>query len=253
MSFHDEVEELIKDVPDDCILRKPREVHSAMLELITAKAHITAAFRDSTGLYSTCVLKADADKQFFIIDELKPRDGHERAMGKEPFTLRTNVHGIEVIMLDNVIAGAGKYRDGAIYKLPFPTRMVYMQRRGAFRVIIRQSVGAKVTCTSAQLSEPIEGRVRDLSATGAKLSFRGRIDPQIAVDSHLDNIRIDVPDKTGFECKCEVRFVAYDRDRNVTLCGVQFLGLEAKQTQQITLLVNDLEREARRATSGVRR
>lgn len=253
MSFHDEVEELLQDVPTDCILRKPRDVHSALLELITARAHITSAFPDSTKLYSTCVLKADLDKRFFIIDEFKPTDGHDRVLKKHAFTLRTNVHGIEIILLDNVISGAGKYRDGAIYKVPFPDRMVYMQRRGAFRVIIRSSVGAKVRVTSAQLSEAMAGRVLDLSATGAKLSFKGKIDPQIAVDAILDRIEIEVPGKTGFTCKCEVRFAAYLPDRNVTLCGVRFLGLDAKHTQHITVLVNDLEREARRAASGIRR
>lgn len=253
MSFHDEVEELLKDVPADCILRKARDVHSAMLELITAKAHITAAFPDSPKLYSTAVLKADLEKQFFILDEFKPTDGHDRVLKKEAFTLRTNVHGIEIIVLDSVITGAGKYREGAIYKVPFPSRMVYMQRRGAFRVIIRSSVGAKVSCTSSQLAEPMNGSVLDLSATGAKLSFRGKIDPQIAVDTILDRIEVEVPEKTGFDCKVEVRFVAYIRDRNVTMCGVRFLGLDAKQSQQVTVLVNDLEREARRAASGIRR
>lgn len=250
MSFQSEIDHLIKDVPRDCILKRPREVCNALRELIANKAIVSAAFFNSDNLYNTMILKSDLDKQFFLLDEFNPPSGHKRAMDREHFTLRTNINGIEVIIQDNVIAGAGKHKDGAIYKVRFPQQMVYMQRRGAYRVEVRRSLGSTVDCLpSAHFPE--RGTLLDLSATGAKIEMPGELDPMPEVDNRIELMRVNVPDKGNFECPAEVRFAIYYPKLKVTRCGLRFLEMTPAQTQGVTLIVNEIERQVRRESTGI--
>ncbi len=250
MTFQSDIEHLIKDVPRDCILKRPREICNALRELIANKALVTAAFWNSDTLYNTMILKSDLDKQFFLLDEFNPVSGHKRAMEREHFTLRTNINGIEVIIQDNVIAGAGKHRDGAIYKVRFPQQMVYMQRRGAYRVEVRRSLGSSVHCLPSE-QFPERGTVLDLSATGAKIEMPGEITPMPEVDNRIERVKIHIPDKGEFECPAEVRFATYYQSLKVTRCGVRFLEMTPAQTQSVTLIVNEIERQVRRESTGI--
>lgn len=249
MKFHREVSEIVQQVPRDCILRNAREIHGAMQDLIRRRCNLTIAFEGNTQLYASMVIRSDREKQFFILDGLSPSSGDQHAMALERFTLRANLQGVEIIALNNVISGHGKNEGRSIYKVPFPSELVYMQRRNAFRVYIRRGMSAEANMKTAGRPEPLIAEVMDLSATGMKVRIRGMLDPPAQKNEVFHRCYVQVPGKGDFECRAVMRHASFHRQQQMTLCGIEFRDLDGRTSQRIALLVNEIERENRREDS----
>lgn len=253
MNFVEEIQELVTDVPKDCILRKPKQVHGALTELIKRRFNVTIAFDDSSELYTSVLIRSDEEKQFFILDGLRPESGHQHAANQERFTLRTNMQGVEIIALNNRISGLGKHGDHAIYKVPFPTELVYIQRRNAFRVYLRRSMGARARMKAIGRPEPIFGEILDLSATGMKVRVEGMLDPPAENNEVFHQLYVEIPDKGDFDCRAILRHAAFNRKQQATMCGIEFCELDGRTSQRIAMLVNEIERVNRREMARLER
>ncbi len=246
MKFHREVSEIVQQVPRDCILRNAREVHGALQDLITRRCNLTIAFEGNTQLYASMVIRSDRDNRFFILDGLSPTSGDQHAMALERFTIRANLQGVEVIALNNVISGHGKHDGRRIYKVPFPSELVYMQRRNAFRVYLRRGMGAQAQMKTAGRPEALVAEVMDLSATGMKVRVAGLLDPPAQKNEVFHRCYVQVPGKGDFECRAVMRHAVFHRQQQMTRCGIEFQQLDGRTSQRIAMLVNEIERENRR-------
>ncbi len=246
MKFHQKVSEIVEQVPRDCILRTPREIHGALQDLIKRRCNLTVAFDGQTQLYASMVIRSDRENAFFILDSLSPVSGEQHAMALERFTIRANLQGVEIIALNNVISGHGKHEGRAIYKVPYPSELVYMQRRDAFRVYIRRGMSAEARMFTAGRVEPVIAEVLDLSATGMKIRVPGPLDPPAQKNEVFHRCLVQVPGKGDFECRAVMRHAAFHRQQRATLCGIEFRDLDGRTSQRIAMLVNEIERTNRR-------
>ncbi len=246
MKFHQEVTRIIQASPRDCILRKPKAIHDALMELINKRCNVTIAFEGTNDLYSSMVIRSNRDQQFFILDGLNPEVGHTHAAALHKFTIRANVHGVEMIVLNNVISGMGKHEGHSIYKVPFPSELVYIQRRNAFRVYLRQAMRAEARMKAIGRVEPILAEILDLSATGMKVRVKGMLDPPAQKNEVFHHVLVQVPGKGDFECRAVMRHASFQRQHQVTMCGIEFSELDGRTSQRIAMLVNEIERANRR-------
>lgn len=246
MKFHKEVNQIVQQVPRDCILRTPREVHSALQDLIKRNCNVTIAFEGNTQLYASMVIRSNREGGFFILDGLAPSSGDQHAMALESFTFRANLQGVEIIALNNVISGHGKHEGRTIYKVPFPTELVYMQRRNAFRVYMRRGMKAEAQMRTAGRPEPVIAEVLDLSATGMKVRVTGMLDPPAQKNEVFHRCYVQVPSMGDFECRAVMRHASFHRQQQVTMCGIEFQELDGRTSQRIAMLVNEIERANRR-------
>jgi c-di-GMP-binding flagellar brake protein YcgR len=238
-------------IPKDQILVDPVEIGKALAGVVESRSQLTLRIEDRLTPYVSLLVKVDSENQILYIDELLPKNGNEALSNGEIFSIRALCRGIPVFFGGNQILSVDGESGLLTYKLRFPDRLVYQQRRQFFRV----SVGITQNCEAViirserkQDSDAIStrGRVIDLSQRGARLQIPGQLSPELEVGEQLAECEISLPDCDYLKSQAEIRHFFYDEERDVSYCGLLFHGLGKVEQRKLDRYVLQLQREARK-------
>jgi len=219
------------------------DIYSVLRALQTERSLVNLQFDDSAQLYNTMILDANLQERYFLIDEVTPRDGHRKIDERAKFSLRASIHGIKVHAKDLVSARTLSNADGIYYQVPFPAKMLYMQRREAFRAYVPGSMKTTARVSSQDREEDLFGRVLNMSATGIRIDFPGEVKPDFAPMEKF-HILIDIHvQEQILECEIEVIYFQYSKERNQTMCGCRFIELPRASQIIVNRFVTFLQRE----------
>ena len=219
------------------------DIFGVLKALQTERSLVNVQFDGSAQLYNTMILDANLQERYFLIDEVTPRDGHRKIDDRSKFSIRASIHGIKVHAKDLVSARTLSNADGIYYQVPFPAKMLYMQRREAFRAYIPGSMKTTARFSSIEREDALFGRVLNMSATGIRIGFPGEVSPEFgAMEKFNAFIEIHVQD-TYLECELEIVYYQYSKERNQTMCGCRFINLPRAAQQLVSRFVTFVQRE----------
>ena len=219
------------------------DIFGVLRALQTERSLVNIQFDDGAQLYNTMVLDANLQERYFLIDEVTPRDGHRKIDERSKFSIRASIHGIKVHAKDLVSARTLNNADGIYYQVPFPAKMLYMQRREAFRAYVPGSMKTTARFTSEEREESLFGRILNMSATGIRVGFPGEVFPELGPMEKF-NALIDIQaQETSLECQLEIIYFQYSKERNQTLCGCRFIDLPRASQQVVNRFVTFVQRE----------
>src|SRR5690606_7122771 len=112
------------------------DIYGVLRALQTDRSSVHIQFEGDTRPYSSMVLDANLQERYFLLDEPTPRDIRQRIENGTPFSLRASVNGIRVHARDLKSEGVLNDESGASYRVTFPERLLYLQRRDAFRASV---------------------------------------------------------------------------------------------------------------------
>lgn len=219
------------------------DIYSVLRTLQTERSLVNLQFDGSPQLYNTMILDANLQERYFLIDEVTPRDGHRKIDEGAQFSLRASIHGIKVHAKDLVSARTLSNADGIYYQVPFPVKMLYMQRREAFRAYVPGSMKTTARFSSLEREENLFGRVMNMSATGMRIGFVGEIKPEFETMEKF-NVLIDIHvQEQVLECEVEIIYSQYSKERNQTMCGCRFIDLPRASQYIVNRFVTFVQRE----------
>lgn len=222
----------------------PGDIYGVFRALQADRSTINIQFSDNGPQYNSLILQARLRQRIILLDEITPGAGHDRAVKGEPFSLRASVHGIRVYAPGLRIIGQSSDDDGIYYQVAFPEKLLYLQRRDAFRVPVPARLDMSARC-QFQDRDPVKATVGNLSATGIRLLIPGEPEPPLeAMATFTLKLTLPAPEKGVLDLTATLMHQHYDRGRNVTVCGCRFEDL--KRPEQITLnrVVTQMQREA---------
>ena len=219
------------------------DIFGVLRALQNERSLVNVQFDDGAQLYNTMVLDANLQERYFLIDEVTPRDGHRKIDARSTFSIRASIHGIKVHAKDLVSARTLNNADGMYYQVPFPAKMLYMQRREAFRAYVPGSMKITARFRSEEREESLLGRVLNVSATGIRIGFPGEVSPELGPMEKF-NALIDIPAQdTSLECEIEIVYFQFSKERNQTMCGCRFVDLPRPSQQLVNRFVTFVQRE----------
>jgi c-di-GMP-binding flagellar brake protein YcgR len=177
------------------------------------------------------------------MDEVTPRDGHRKIEDGITFSIRASINGIKVHAKDLVRGRILKNADGIYYQISFPAKMLYLQRREAFRAYVPGSMAAIARFGSAEREGFLHGRVINMSATGIRVSFPGKIEPELQMNESFDAFIQIQAQEQNLDVKIEIVYYEYNKDRDQTMCGCRFVDLQRANQIIINRFVTFLQRE----------
>jgi c-di-GMP-binding flagellar brake protein YcgR len=190
------------------------------------------------------VLDADLKDKVFHLDEFSNSTARKRAEEGARFSLRASINGIRVHAKDLTVARIGRDNNGKFYEIAFPERMLYLQRRDAFRAWVPGTLMVGAILQSKNRLEKIKGRLQNISATGFRLLIDGKIEPpfemleELDCEIHLGNIDQDIKGPV------EAVYSQYWQDSNQTVCGFQFGSIPRQVQITINRYVTQLQRDS---------
>jgi c-di-GMP-binding flagellar brake protein YcgR len=219
------------------------DIFGVLRALQAERSTVNVQFDDSAQLYNTMILDANLQERYFLIDEVTPRDGHRKIEEGGKFSLRASINGIKVHAKDLVSARTLNNRDGIYYQVPFPAKMLYLQRREAFRAYVPGSMMTTARYSSQKREKDLFSRVLNMSATGIRVAFPGEVKPEFEPMEKFDAaIQIHAQEQ-HLSCVVEIIYYQYNKERDQTMCGCRFVDLPRASQIIVNRFVTFLQRE----------
>lgn len=236
------------------IVARQASIFAILRSLQKHRSPLSVTFKGHDNqIYTSIILKVDLEEGYFLMDEIAPPSGHKRAIAGGSFSITANDRGVQVFFGGCKVIGAGSNDGAAIYKVPLPSKMLYKQRRDAFRAHIAMSDRAEIRLVSYERSKPLMGNLVDISSTGCKIEFPYLIEPAFEEMEVFDELVFDLPEEhfdSSVLCAAEARHAIYDQAKKITSCGFRFLSPDGRNQREIDRFVSYLQREARRRGLG---
>lgn len=220
------------------------DIFSVLRTLQADRSSISVQFNGSGAMYSSLVLDVNLRTRTFQLDEFSPREAHRLAEAGTPFSMRASINGIRVHARDMAIKRVEQDSNGLYYELAFPERLLYLQRRDAFRAWVPGTLMVAAICHNDKHPDGLHGRVLNMSATGFRLVVEGKINPppgmleEFAMTMNLPLIDHDL------SCPAEAVYVQYQQDRNHTVLGFRFGNMGRGDQVAVNRFVTQLQRES---------
>ncbi|GAA3913382.1 flagellar brake protein [Litoribacillus peritrichatus] len=228
------------------ILKTPEEHYSVLRTIQDNRYPTTLTFHSHDQEYLTQVIKADIANRCFYIDELRPPSGHKLAASGESFDIVTKLNGVEIIIKGSSIVGAGKSETGQFYKITFPSEVLYLQRRHAFRVDIPEESEVFVEFRGDEHQSTTHAEVLDISATGCRLKIKKMPEPPFENGDHIPFFNFKISQNIHVEGEAEVRFISEVEEDASFIIGLQLTELFGLGHRTMERFVNEIQREARK-------
>ncbi|MDO9476663.1 MAG: flagellar brake protein [Pseudohongiella sp.] len=219
------------------------DIYAVLRALQTDRSSISIQFDNSGAVFASMVLSVNLKEKNFVLDEFSTGEAHKRAEAGTPFTLRASVNGIKVLAKDLKLARVGKDANGLFYEIDFPEKLLYLQRRDAFRAWVPGTLMVNASCKSENHPKGIKGRIQNMSATGFRLLVDGKIVPEpdmlesFNITTHLPLIDQDL------RCDADAVYAQFVQERNHTIVGFRFGTLGRTEQIAINRFVTQLQRE----------
>lgn len=192
--------------------------------------------------YNSALLDVHVEQGYLLLDELTPAAGHHLLAVQSKLTAVIRLRGVDM-RFTGTVQEIGGQAGIAFYRIEFPQRLYYRQRRAAYRV--RLGLGKLIAFNIAVADgQPYQGRLEDISqgGIGAELKqqtpfHRGDLLPGCA-------IQLPSGDKIDFEI--EVRYISKDEQHKKFHLGARFVNLDPSRKHILQRFVAEAERELMR-------
>ena len=219
------------------------EIYHIFRTLQTAHATINIQFNNTGPLYSSLVVDTILKKKIILLDEFNPSVGNYKAVGRTPFSIHASLNGVKIHCSDNVIITSFANDTGILFRIPFPDRLLYLQRRDAYRAAIPGSLGIEARCSSNTRTQTLVARVLNISSTGFRMALGGQPSPEIKPGEQLETQIIGLMEDEPMECIINIAHCRYDEVKDKTFCGCQFINLHAPSQMTTNQFVAQLQRQ----------
>ncbi len=206
------------------------------------EAHIVLLVRlpNDRGNYTSAILEVQPDKDVFVLDELNPTRGHERLLKVRTLDITARLAGV-TIQFRTELKAVNTDEDVAKYVARIPNKLLYQQRRSAFRVRVGSNTSVPLTL-SAEGGSSYHGYLADLSSTGLG-AYMEHADELI--DSGQKYFcKIQLPEGNFIATELDLRFSKLDDERQQLQIGGRFLNVNRPQQALLERYVMTLQRQA---------
>ncbi len=218
------------------VTNKPR-ILSLLQQVYDSRTVITVHLKDDNNRYSSAILAIDEESNSILLDELNPPQGHMRLVKTKHLNISARLAGVNIFF--KAVLGNIEVENGiSLYRIPLPERILYEQKRGAFRVRIGAGIVIPVLLKNPESS--LEGTLTDVSSTGIGALVEAN---DLTRDSKFDClIKLADGDET-IEGEINIRYARLDEQSKMFRIGGQFVDLTPPKRVQMERFVMGLQRE----------
>ncbi|MEH6347954.1 MAG: flagellar regulator YcgR PilZN domain-containing protein [Bermanella sp.] len=225
-------------------LESPEEIYRAIQRLIRYAPRLTARFDGiDDQAFATAITKVDLKSKAFAFDKLIPENGNDILRQGKKLELIADFRGILVRFH---IEGKLKYRQqNQEYISKFPSKLLYLQRRNAYRAIVPRTYAVHTVFRSSRSETVLKGKLQDISGSGFKAYFKGDLRKDLKDIEIFDESTMHVGDES-MDCGLDARHAIFNEEKDQTICGFSFHPLTGMKQRYIEQLVNNLQFEEQR-------
>ena len=219
----------------------------------TLSTHSVLSVQLTHTLGSACanslLLQSSPENGLIQIDSLIPEKMNQTLKMGSTLFIKGSTNGTDFSFSSTIRKILNDSNGNIRYALEFPKKLHSELQRDSFRVGVSVVKELKVTILSTN-NKPTEGFLRDISATGFRVEFKGKPSKQFNCNDQMNGCLIHMPDGSKVECRAKVMHVSYNPDLDIYRLGCRYTELPGQGQRTINRFVNNIQREIRRKEQG---
>ena len=243
-------------MPDDTTLGKSDEdelnneyyldtledIYGALRKIISMQQPVYIKIDGSDESFTSEITEVNLKNSSFYLDEVVPENGNDLIRSGHRFSVLADSRGVKI---EFNMTGRLKYQpERRRYRVEFPTQLLYLQRRTAYRVMIPPAHQILVKLKMEDGGENIIGKLSDLSSSGFKALFEGNHVERIKAAKYISVARIKFNEQHNLDCSLEARHVIPTKSGE-TQVGFAFTMISGLGQRYIDRLIGELQWEER--------
>ena len=195
------------------------------------------------------LLDSSPEEGFITIDALSPVERNKGLKPGSTFELSGGINGTNFSFQTKIKKILQDQEGNLSFQLHFPENLHSELQRDSFRVNVSVIKELKILLYTEK-NEALTGYLRDISATGFRVEFKGKPHKQFSSTDILAKCVIQLPDDSKVDCKAKIMHVGYNPDLDIYKLGCKFTDIPGQGQRVINRFINNAQRELRRKDQG---
>lgn len=230
------------DLNDEYYLETLEDIYGALRKFIAMKQSVQITIEGSSDSFTSDITEANLKNSSFYLDEVVPPVGNNLIRAGHRFSVLADSGGVKI---EFKVIGRLKYQpERQQYRIEFPTQLLYLQRRTAYRVMIPPAHLILVKLKMGDDGEKLSGKLADLSSNGFKAIFEGDHVERLKACRDIPIARISFNQQHHLDCSLEARHIKPTKDGN-TQAGFAFTMISGTGQRYVDRLIGEMQWEER--------
>lgn len=239
---------VVTEENNEYYLDTPEDVYGALRKIILMKQPVMVNIEGSEEKFSSAITLANLKNSSFFLDQVVPQKGNELIRAGHKFGIIADSQGIKI---EFDVSGRLKYQpEKEQYRVEFPSQVLYLQRRTAYRVMIPPAHQILVKLKMQDGGENLVGQLADISSSGFKSLFKGDVVERLQANTDIPIARIKFNDNNNMDCSLYARHIVRTKTGD-TQVGFAFNMISGMGQRFLDRLVGELQWEERRKAEQV--
>ena len=209
-----------------------------------ARAIMRIQMKDRATMFNSAIININNNANIFYLDELIPNIGHSFIEKGTLLNIDGRANGVE-IKFNSAVEAVEDDNSIAMYRMPFPDQLVYLQRRRHFRAHLDNKEYLPIRI-STPFKNKVNGLITDISTSGMCLKFNFKAANTLKQRDIIYGAQIMLPGTSPIDCYLDIRSVRHFPEKNYSLYGSEFHDISHAQQNYVDKLVASIDREQRR-------
>jgi c-di-GMP-binding flagellar brake protein YcgR len=233
---------------DEYYLDNTEDIYGALRKIILMKQPVLVNIEGSDETFTSAITHANLKNSSFFLDQVVPQKGNDLIRSGNRFSVLADSQGVKI---EFNMTGRIKYQpDNQQYRVEFPTQVLYLQRRTAYRVMIPPAHQVLVKLKMEDGGEHLVGQLADLSSSGFKALFKGDCLERLKNTKDIPIARIRFNHQNTMDCSLIARHVISTKSGD-TQVGFAFNLISGMGQRFLDRLIGELQWEERQKAEQV--
>jgi c-di-GMP-binding flagellar brake protein YcgR len=191
--------------------------------------------------FGSTIIEINNDENYLVIDELYPKEGHDRIKVGTQLSFNTQYSGA-FVNFSGKIEAIGENNKAAYYKINFPKEVEYHQRRNTYRIAIsiKETIPVNLVNEDEVL---IKAELRDISHGGICLRFNSMPHhSSIKSGDYIPTCLIQVDENRKILSSLNICHVETIEETGTIRVGAEFAQISKIDQRELEHLIASLER-----------
>jgi len=233
---------------DEYYLDSLEDIYGALRKIILMKQPVFISIEGSDEKFSSAITHANLKNSSFFLDKVVPEKGNDLIRSGSRFSVLADSQGVRI---EFNMTGRLKYQPtNEQYRVEFPTQVLYLQRRTAYRVMIPPAHQILVKLKMEDGGDNLVGQLSDLSSSGFKALFKSDCVERLKANNNIPVARVKFNDQNNMDCSLVTRHVVATKNGN-TQVGFAFNMISGMGQRFLDRLIGELQWEERQRAEQV--
>jgi c-di-GMP-binding flagellar brake protein YcgR len=238
-----------EEINDEYYLDNTEDIYGALRKITLMEQPVLMSIEGSDEKFTSVITHVSLKNSSFYLDQVVPQTGNDLIRSGNRFSVLADSQGVKI---EFNMTGRIKYQpDHQQYRVEFPTRVLYLQRRSAYRVLIPPVHQILVKLKIEDAGEHLVGQLTDLSSSGFRALFKGDCSELLKSTRDIPIARIRFNDRNTMDCSLIVHRIFTTKEGD-TQVGFAFNLISGMGQRFLDRLIGELQWEERQHAEQVK-